>query len=1480
MGSLTFRIKFLTLALLATFCFQSVQGQVYSEEPVAYLKEITDLFVGADKKEGKRFIEEQFTPFWGSGLSDVQRQDIYDLSNSFGKLRFRAYPEFFDFFSVAVAIQADTPENYTAWVSSLKGLAKTKKQKLTDYNETVARLYNDGTLVLKNTVQWKAIADSFTLVDGKSPSIFFDNLDLICIAKGDSSVIHNTSGSFNVLSDAWKGQGGKVDWKRTGLDPTSTFATLFEYDVSMKSTDYKVDSVLFHNEFFDAPLLGTLKENIIAGKDIENSSFPKFDSYEKRLLIKQIAEGMDYDGGFSMKGRRLLGSGTPESPARITIYRDDRPFIIVESLNFTIRPDKISSETAKLAIYMSEDSITHPGLQFKFVKADRLVTLVRTDEGISKSPFYNSYHDLEMYFEALYWNMADPLMTMGNLFGSSNTRAAFESTDYYREKRYYALQGIDPINPLIRVRDLVKKFGPDFYLEDYTNATRLPSDLAKKQLIIMANQGFLEYDLNSDHVIVRDKLENYVSNRAGKRDYDILLFNSNIATGANASLSLINFDLILKGVGKINLSDSNRVAIYPDGKELIVKKDRDFLFSGVTVAGNVEIFGSDCRFDYTDFKVDIATIDSVRLNVAEFGFSGVGRAPLLQVKNVMEGGKGVLTIDHHRNKSGLKQKEVPHFPSFESLENSFVYYDGRGIQGGAYDREEFFYKVEPYVLDSLDNFVANNVSLDGTLISGIFPNIVHPITVQEDYSLGFETTTPTDGLLAYKGKNRFNERIVLNYNGLQGDGTINYLTATAIGKQFIFLPDSTIGTTTSFVNREQASGTRVPEANAEVVRISFIPDEDILNVRTIDEEISCFNGDATIEGSFDLRPTGLEGQGVMTMSGAELESNKFTYTEYEILADTSNFRLTGLGTDFAFKTEEVSAHIDFKNRKGEFKSNGDASFVEFPANQYVCYMDKFVWFMDQNDLALEYDGQVSNDFVIDTDLDLNRSNFFSTREDQDSLNFMSPKAIYDIDESIIRCGEIEYIKVADARISPDSGVVIIRRKARMDPLEDAVIVASFINQFHTLRNADIEINSSIDYEGAGDYTYIDENKSEQIITFRNIRVDSTQQTIASGTVLPNAEFALSPAFQYSGEVSLEANKKGLSFDGRTRIFHACDLEQNWMNFSAEIDPDAVAIPVDSNLTDEIGLPVGIGVMMNIDELDLYSTFLSAIETEIDQEILTSNGILVYDKKTKEYLVGSEDKIRENNLTGSLVALSTETCQVRGEGRFDFGIDLGQVDINPVGKFLNNTSTSASTFIFDAMFPLDFHFSEQALKMMGEDLATYPELKPVVVQNSLYQMGIKEILGLEKADKLISELTLSGTIKKLPTELSSTIVFTDVHLQWDSEDAIYKSSGKIGIASIGKQEVFAEVDGIITLTKKRGGDAMMVYLELDKETWYYFEYTRTLMQAFSSNLAFNETLMGEKEDDRKSKAKKGEDPYTYMLSSRRKVDIALEDIGYK
>jgi hypothetical protein len=106
-------------------------------------------------------------------------------------------------------------------------------------------------------------------------------------------------------------------------------------------------------------------------------------------------------------------------------------------------------------------------------------------------------------------------------------------------------------------------------------------------------------------------------------------------------------------------------------------------------------------------------------------------------------------------------------------------------------------------------------------------------------------------------------------------------------------------------------------------------------------------------------------------------------------ADTSDFRFTeGDTASIAFKTDNVNATVKLDERVGEFVSNGTETKVEFPVNQYICYMDRFKWFMDQGDIELESDRTAA---VGNEDLQLSGSNFISIRPDQDSAQFHGPQ---------------------------------------------------------------------------------------------------------------------------------------------------------------------------------------------------------------------------------------------------------------------------------------------------------------------------------------------------------------------------------------------------------------------------------------------------------------------------------------------------------
>jgi len=177
------------------------------------------------------------------------------------------------------------------------------------------------------------------------------------------------------------------------------------------------------------------------------------------------------------------------------------------------------------------------------------------------------------------------------------------------------------------------------------------------------------------------------------------------------------------------------------------------------------------------------------------------------------------------------------------------------------------------------------------------------------------------------------------------------------------------------------------------------------------------------------------------------------------------------------------------------------------------------------------------------------------------------------------------------------------------------------------------------------------------------------------------------------------------------------------------------------------------------------------------------------------------------------------------------------------------------------------------------LVAVPDLKPVDFSKSNYEYAVRELMGLEASDKVISELSLSGTIKRLPDELNKTLFISDMKLTWNPVLESFVSTGDIGVASIGKDQFFRQIPGKVAVEKKNSGDVIHIYFEIDEANWYYFTYTRGLMQAYSSDKEFNNFLLEEKEDKRKTAGKKKEDDYLYMLGSKSKQNIFLDQFMF-
>ena len=898
----------------------------------------------------------------------------------------------------------------------------------------------------------------------------------------------------------------------------------------------------------------------------------------------------------------------------------------------------------------------------------------------------------------------------------------------------------------------------------------------------------------------------------------------------------------------------------------MIKKDRDFQFGGVIKAGRLQFYGKEYFFHYEPFNIDLLNVDSVSFYAESFEKDG----RLVRVKNVIEDISGTLEIDEPSNKSGLWQKDYPFYPRFRNVQESFVYYDNKEIQGGVYSRDKFYFKTEPFEIDSLDNFLNEGIYFSGTLVSaGIFADIDEPLKLQEDYSLGFVRGTGSSGMALYEKGSRFTEQVVLNFNGLQGEGDLDFLTTSAYSKQFVFCPDSTFGIADTLVNTASRSPSEVPQVSASKVDVKFIPSEDVLTVDMRKKAIVMYDGETKLYGGTALTPAGMTGAGLVDFTNATLSSRAFDFETRKLHCDTGDFRLTeGDTSSIAFRTDNVNATIDLDERLGDFKSNGDETVVEFPVNKYICFMDRFKWYMDNGDIQLESDRTTA---AGSEDLQLSGPNFISTHPGQDSLSFAAPKARYDLRKHIITASEVEYIPVADALIYPDSATVRIRRNAKMDNLKNSAVVANFVTKYHNIYNADIEIKAKRKYKGQGSIDYVDGTNRSQAIFLNEVGVDSAYQTYGSGKVKETAGFQLSPHFDYYGKVELYSREKQLTFDGNVRIIHDCaNLERNWMNFRASVDPKEIYIPVGDTLQNGIGRDIGAGVRLtDEDPFEIYGTFLSEIKAKEDRSVIDANGFLHFDQKKQQYQISNKEKLKQRNLPGDFISLNVKTCRFEGDGDIAMGIDVGQVKIKNIGSILHLPDSSVTTT--SSVSNVDFFFHDNSLERMAEEILAFPDQKPMKIGESQYDTYLREQLGLEKSDKLISELSIKGELKKLPEEVRGSIVFGDLKLKWNDDDELWESQGPISIATILKKPVFRELKGKVVLKRKRGGDELYMYIAINDNIYYYFNYVRNYMYAYSSDEEFNSQILELKEDKRIYDHKKKEAPYRFILGTKGKTN---------
>ncbi|HYW95610.1 MAG TPA: hypothetical protein VE870_08490, partial [Bacteroidales bacterium] len=732
--------------------------------------------------------------------------------------------------------------------------------------------------------------------------------------------------------------------------------------------------------------------------------------------------------------------------------------------------------------------------------------------------------------------------------------------------------------------------------------------------------------------------------------------------------------------------------------------------------------------------------------------ANTGITKTTEIHNLIEDLTGEIRIDEPSNKSGLK--DYPQYPVFSSREDSYVYFDSPSIQNGVYHRNRVFFEIYSFNVDSLDNFSRAGMKLKGMFESGgMLPPIEQTLTLQADNSLGFFYSTPENGIPVYNGKGTFYHDVEMSSNGLHGSGKLEYLSSTTFSDDFLMHPDSLMALGREFSIREQVQGTSFPEVSSKNDKIRWLPQKDRFYAYRQDVPFTMYNDTTLLRGDLLIEPSGLSGKGTVDMVSARVKSDNFRFVAKNILADSSAFMLNSLVSDaIAISADNVKSNVNLADNTGEFYSNKDYTLVSFPEVRYVSNLDFFKWDIKAEKIEMGLNKPVKAGLSGVTD-SLSGPRYISVKPSQDSLNFVAPLAIYDYRQSLLNAKNVPYIRVADARIYPDNGDVVIRKNAQMQTLAKAGIVADIEHQYYSLYGASVTINSSKDYSASAYYDYLDLSGVPQEILFKRISVDSTLQTTGSGELSLLDTFRLSPFFEYQGKVRLEAREPELFFDGATRLVHDCSPGKGWLKFKASINPDSVMIPVSEAPLDINLNPVYFGNFITRDSAHIYTAFASGRRDFFDALVTTADGFLRYDRFAERYEVAPLEKLADKTAPGNIFALDRVACKTYSEGQINYQVNYGQLNMTSVGQASQDLKTD--TFSTKAVIALDFYFSPEALSEFGRELDSLPSLAPYDLTDPFYRQSLTELVGTEAAKRMEADMSLYGEYRTIPNAFKKT-----------------------------------------------------------------------------------------------------------------------------
>jgi len=935
---------------------------------------------------------------------------------------------------------------------------------------------------------------------------------LAMVAFGDSAVLGNTSGDLLIKDGVFVGKGGRFTWETAGRP--DIFVTLADYSMNTANPRLLADDVTLTFEKAK-PIIGTFE--YLAQKHRGPAAYPRFLSWQSDVLIPDLGKDLDYRGGLALAGAQMVGSSASGQPAVLIVKNGGKPVFKVSSRRFDFGGDTtgtgakpiISAKAVAFVGYIDTDSLTHPAVQFRFDKAERVAWLNRLERSqYARVPYKDSYHKFFIQPEVVRWDVPRQKVDFYQVGAKGEVPVRFESFDYFLPQRYTDLTVDYGFHPMQIVANFISIKKQQTFLDDEVVQfqPRVNANSLRGSLNRMVLEGYLDRDALGN-LRLSQKGALYILAYVGKRDYDNFqvqsTFNSTDSV-KNASINLADKILTIRGVNRFVISDSLKIYGVPSDKTLRVGKGRNFTLNGQLKAGTLRYAGRDMQFDYDKFAMNLNKIDSITFSSQKLAAQGKSGEVGGDIKY---DNPGTVYLGSAENRSGqIKGKKTTQ--RLVMPQGMTVYFDQPVRENLVYNKKVYF-KIPAIDNDSIGK---GDISFIGTFYSdGIFPPFKATLETMPDNTLGFVQKAPATPLPLYGGRStvKLTSDITMDKSGLRAEGILSHLTANLNTQGVLFMTDSLLASGDKGEIKEGIVGKAYyPQVALNDYSLQWWPKADSMVISTKKNSVSLYGATTNLDGNLVVRSSGLFGNGTLRRKDSEAVSKTIKFNKEGFTADKARFTilsgregavadskpvLVGTGVDVDFNQTKGLVGLAI-NQDGQFVDDTVTASLEFPFAAYKTSISRAQWNINAKTIAMKAGtipapatppvkavAKVSPKVTakpkpapVVAEAKPNEPKtgvFTATAEEQEGLTFAGAAALYDIDKMTLNISGVPFITSADARIYPEKGLVTIRRNGDMLAFKNARLELDTVSLFHKLRNGNIQIVSRTRFAGDASYQY-------------------------------------------------------------------------------------------------------------------------------------------------------------------------------------------------------------------------------------------------------------------------------------------------------------------------------------------------------------------------------------------------------------------------